>query len=112
MLDGFYVIKGDGLTQYTRSFSRRALNALFSALAVSKVGTTPVLTLGIEHKNRDDTAFVSAGSFGAISASSTSTPYTEVISGLREEVRFSFSISATNAWEGYLLRILAPAWFN
>ena len=112
MIDGFYFVKGDGSTQYSGTFSRQALNALFAALATQKIGTTPSLTIGVEHKNHDDVAFGPAGSFSAITTASATVPVTEVILGLKEEIRFSFTITATNPWEGFMIRMLAPAWFN
>jgi hypothetical protein len=32
------------------------------------------------------------------------------VSSLKEEVRFSYVITATNAWEGVLMSVLNPAW--
>ena len=113
MLDGFYFVKGDGSTQYSGSFPRQALNAIFNAMAVQKIGATPPsLVIGVEHKNRDETSFTAADTFGAITVASATVVNAKEILGLKEEVRFSFTITATNAWEGYLIRILAPTWFN
>ena len=112
MLDGFYFVKGDGSTQSSPPFPRQALNALFAALAAQRVGTTPNLTIGIDHRNRDDTVWGNAASFSAITSASLTVPVTEVVIGLKEEIRFTFTITATNPWEGYLIRMLAPAWFS
>ena len=108
MLVGFYIFKGDGSTQYSPSFPRQGLAATFLAQALQRVGTTPSLTIGVEHRNRDETSFVNASSFGAITNSGN--PQTLDISALKEEIRFSYTLTATNAWEGFLINILAPAW--
>jgi hypothetical protein len=112
MLDGFYFVKGDGSTQYSNSFSRQALNAIFNAMAVQKVGPSPSLTITVDHKNHDDTVWATIATFGVITTASATVVNSIVGTGIKEEVRFSFTLTATNQWEGFLIRMLAPGWFN
>ena len=104
---GEYFFKGDGSTQYSFTFPRGGLAATFVLQALQKVGTTPSLAVAIEHKNQSDTSWASAGAFSAITAVGV---YTVDITLIKEEVRISFTITATSAWEGYLLNLLAPSW--
>lgn len=107
MLIGTYFFKGDGSTQYSVTFPRGGLAGLFVLQALQKVGTTPSLDAIVEHKNHDEAVFTGAGSFAAITATGV---YSLNVTGLKEDVRISYAITATNQWEGFLLNLLAPSW--
>ena len=107
MLVGFYVLKGDGSAVYSPSFPRGGLAANFSTQILQLVGSPTGLALAVEHKNYEDTGFPNAGNFAAITAQGVAV---KDITGLKEEVRFSYTVSATNAWEGCYLLMAAPAW--
>jgi hypothetical protein len=109
MLIGSYIVKGDGGTQYSPSFPRGGLSATFRVQTTQRVGGTPSLTIVVEHKNAEDTAFTTAGTFSAITATGYAV-YSLDVSALKEEIRLSYAITATNAWEGFLLNVLAPVW--
>jgi hypothetical protein len=106
MLNGQYFFKGDGSTQHSPTFPRGGLAATFLAQILQLVGS-PSLIIGVEHKSHEDTSFISAGTFGAVTTVSNPTV---AITGLKEEIRFAYTITATNAWEGLLLNMLSPAW--
>ena len=106
MLVGFYFHKGDGSTQYSPPFPRGGLAATFVVQVLQLVGS-PSLTVRVEHKNIEDTAFALAGTFVAI----TTVSVNELdVSSLKEIIRLGYTIAATNAWEGVLMNVLAPAW--
>lgn len=107
MLVGFYVLKGDGTAVYSPSFDRVGLAAVFTAVVMQLIGSPTSLTIRVEHKNREDTLFGLASTFPAISAVN---PYSLDVSGLKEEVRFAFQVSATAAWEGFYLLMSPPSW--
>lgn len=106
MLVGFYFFKGDGSTQYSPTFSRKGMSATFIVQVLQLVGS-PGLTVTVEHKNLEDTSWTTAGTFSAISTVSIARLD---VASLKEQLRFGFAISATNAWEGMLMSTLAPAW--
>ena len=106
MRDGFYIFKGGGTAVYSPSFPRGGLGAIFTACILQMLGS-PTLTISIEHKNHDDTAWTNLGNFSSIT---TLGNFTKDLSPLKEEVRFVYTIAATNDWEGFLVNITAPAW--
>ena len=106
MLVGFYFFKGDGSTQYSPPFPRGGLAATFVVQVLQLVGS-PSLSVRIEHKNLEDTVFALAATFSAIATVSVNE---QDASGLKEVVRLGYTITATNAWEGVLINVLAPAW--
>lgn len=103
---GDYVFKGNGSAIYGPTFGRGGLGAVFTATALQIVGS-PTLVITVDHKNHEDTTWASAGAFGNITAVGQS--QTD-LSSLKEEIRFVYAITATNAWEGVLLLMTAPAW--
>ena len=107
-LIGQYFLKGDGLTQYSPTFPRGGLAALLVIQALQRVGSTPPsLAVTVEHKNSDDTTWTTAGSFSAITSIGV---YSLDVTGIKEEVRITYTITATQVYEGYLLNLLAPSW--
>ena len=106
MRNGFYVLRGGGIAIYSPSFPRGGLGAIFTACILQMLGS-PTLTISIEHKNHDDTSWVNLGNFSSIT---TLGNFTKDLSNIKEEVRFVYTIAATNDWEGFLINITAPAW--
>ena len=106
MRNGFYFHKGDGSTQYSPTFPRGGLSATFVAQILQLVGS-PSLIIEVEHKNIEDTSFVSAGTFSPVTTVSNPTL---AVANLKEQIRFSYTITASNAWEGVLMNMLAPSW--
>jgi len=107
-LIGQYFLKGDGLNQFSMTFPRGGLAATFVLQALQRVGPTPPsLTAVVETKNSDDTTWTTAGTFAAITSIGV---YTLDVTGLKEEVRISYILTASQPWEGFLLNLLAPSW--
>lgn len=103
---GFWVFKAGGVTLYFPSFPRGGLAAIFTATTLAMLGS-PSLLITVEHKNQDDTSFALLGAFSSIT---TLNNFTKDLSGIKEEVRFTFTVSATNDWEGFNVLMTAPAW--
>ena len=109
MLVGNYFLRGDGSTQYSPTFPRGGLAASFRVQALQRIGTSASLTVTVEHKNREDTSFTTAGTFSALSGAAPQSRDLDVTS-LKEEIRFSYVLTATNAYEGFLIYVFAPVW--
>lgn len=107
MLTGFYVLKGSGATKYTATFSRGGLSANFQVQVLDLIGAPADLGAVIEHKNVEDTAFLSAGAFPTISSISVANLS---VSNIKEQVRYAFTVTAASAWEGFYILLPAPAW--
>lgn len=102
---GEYVFKGSGATVYSSTFARGGLAAVFNGTVLQLVGS-PTLVVDVEHKNREDVSFSVLGSQSTIVAGQFDVDLT----GVKEEVRFAYKITATNAWEGVLLLMTRPTW--
>jgi len=105
---GEVISKGDGTTQYSMTFPRAGLAATFIINVLQRIGSTPPsLAVTVEHKNHDDTLFTNAGSFAAI----TSIGLHDLdVTALKEELRFTFTVTATQVYEGYRIDMLTPVW--
>ncbi len=99
-------VMGGTVPFYSPSFGRGGEAGLFS-LEVTHISGSPSLAVVVEHKNEDDVVWGSAGSFAAITVAGI-VP-TKDISGLKEELRFSFLPTGTDG-EAFHLIVAAPAW--
>jgi len=91
---------------YSPSFGRGGEAALFSLDVTHKMGTSPSLAVSIEHKNADDTSWAAAGAFTSITATGVAT---KDLSGLKEEIRFSFVPTGTDG-DAFHVVVAMPAW--
>jgi len=109
MLTGDLILHdGTGTTPlYTPPFSRRGEAAVFSLEATNDNGS-PTMVVTVEHRNEDDTAWGTAGTFGAIAGTGVSN--LDISSGLKELIRFAFTFSAGAAGDFYVVVIAPPAW--
>jgi len=97
MFTGFHVFKcPPGRAKNTPTFPRGGLSAVFTVQKLDLVGAVS-LAVTIEHENVEDTTSTPAGAFGSIT---TVTVATTEVNGLKEQIRFALSLTATNAWEG------------
>ena len=98
---------GTGTTRYySPAFPRGGEAALFSLDATHKYGASVAMDVAVEHKNSDETSWGVADTFSTISAVGVPT---KDISGLKEQIRFSFTFSAGSA--GNFFHVVAPpAW--
>jgi hypothetical protein len=106
MLTGFYGHKGDGTGFFSPEFPRGGLGGHFTLEVLHLLGS-PTMTVTVEHKNLDDTSWTSAVVFSAITTTGVKSADA---TALKEQLRFKFEISATNAWEGVYMLVAAPAW--
>lgn len=99
---------GTGTTAYySPSFPRGGLAAVFSMDVTHKNGASVAMTVTVEHKNDDETAWTTAGSFSSITTTGTKTVD---VSSIKEEVRLAFTFTAGSAGNFFHVVISAPAW--
>ena len=106
MIVGFQVTVMGGASFFSPSFGRGGEAALFSLEVTHKMGTSPSLTVEVDHKNLEDTTWSSAGSFTAITSTGVKT---KDITGLKEECRFKFTATGTDG-DAFHVIMAAPAW--
>src|SRR5210317_1293862 len=106
MIVGTQLTVMGGSPFYSPSFGRGGEAALFSLEVTHKIGTSPSLAVSIEHKNEDDTSWAAAGAFTAITATGVAS---KDVSGLKEEVRFSFTPTGTDG-DAFHVVVAEPAW--
>ena len=106
MIVGTQLTVMGGSPFYSPSFGRGGEAALFSLDVTHKMGTSPSLTVSVEHKNADDTTWAAAGAFTAITATGVAS---KDISGLKEELRFNFTPTGTDG-DAFHVIVAAPAW--
>ncbi len=106
MIIGQYILSGGGITIYSPAFPRGGLGAIFTASILQELGA-PSLTITVEHKNIEDTAWTALGTFAAITSPGN---YTKDLSPIKELVRFAYTTTAASGWEGFLVNMTAPAW--
>ena len=68
---GFNLLVMGGTPLYSPSFPRGGEAALFSVEVLALLGS-PSIAIDVQHKNYDDTAWTSAGSFSALFSSNSS----------------------------------------
>ena len=107
MIVGSTLFKLDGSPYYTSEMPRSGLAATF-AFQVRNVSGSPLVTVTIEHRNYDETAWSAAGAFSAISAVGTTT---EDVTGIKELYRLRVEFDASNGADAAIHYFLpAPAW--
>ena len=85
---------------------RGAHNAFFTVDVVTMTGTNPVLTIRVQHKNREDTSFTNAATFDTFTVPGMQKLE---VNDLKEEVRMCFEMEAGDM---ALVSILEPMWFD
>ena len=106
MIVGTQVTVMGGSPFYSPSFPRGGEAALFSLEVTHKMGTSPSLLVEVDHKNFEDTAWASAGSFTAITATGVAS---KDLGTLKEECRFKFTPTGTDG-DAFHVIVAAPAW--
>jgi hypothetical protein len=102
---GDYFRRFAGGTQYSPSFPRGGLSAVFG-VEIFFVDASASLTVGIEHKNIEDTSYSLLGSLASLTSSVNMLP----LSGIKELVRFAYTVNGSNAYDTVYANILAPMW--
>jgi len=106
MIVGVTLMKLAGSAYHSLPFSRRGDSALFSAY-VQQVSEAPSLAIDVEHKNVEDTAWTTAGSFSAITTAGIAT---KDLSGLKEQIRYKMTITAGTPTAAVHFYIDRPSW--
>ena len=108
MILGFNVYC-DGATStpyHTTSFPRRGQAAVFS-LQVTHLSATTTLDVTVEHRNREDTSWSTAGSFATITSTGVSTVN---LGSLKEEIRFALAVPPGVGGDWCRVYIAPPGW--
>jgi len=106
MIVGVTLFALSGSAYYSLPFSRRGDAGLFS-IYVQQVSENPTMTVDVEHKNVEDTAWLTAGSFSAITTTGMAT---KDVSALKEQVRYKITITATSPTAAVHFYIDRPSW--
>lgn len=89
--------------------ARASLRGIFSVQVTNKVGAALSLDVIVEHRNQEDTAWATAGTFPAIVGPGT---FMLDVAGLKELVRYKFQFTAGGATDGVYLFAAAPQWLR
>lgn len=106
MVVGFTLMKLDGNPYYSPQFNRGGNAAQFSAqiLAITADGE---IDIDVEHKNADDTSWSLLVSFATASVVSLITADS---GGIKEQLRFKYTVDGTHEYDAVHLQMLAPTW--
>jgi len=104
MVIGITLLK-NATPYYSPTFARGGLAAVFSCEALQ--GTQFTLDIDVEHKNMDDTGFTLLGSFTQLNAAGVGSLNE---SGIKEQVRFKYTVGGAQAYSYVHFNMLAPAW--
>ena len=96
---------GANVTQYSPSFPRGGEAAVFSIEILALISGASI-NFGVEHKNFEDTSWVSLGSTNATSVGMWPLP----LAGIKEEVRLTYVVGGSNATDTVYANVLAPQW--
>lgn len=105
MVIGTTLLRNGGATYFSPVFFRGGQAAVFSVELLVLTGTS--FTIVVQHKNMADTAWTSAGTFGALVAIGIETLD---LSGLKEQIRFTYVVVGPNNYDAAHFNMLAPAW--
>lgn len=92
---------------YSPSFPRGGLAAIFTMDVTHQNGGSLAMTVAVEHKNEDETAWTTAGTFSSITATGVQTID---VTSIKEEVRLAFTFSAGSAGNFFHVVVSSPAW--
>lgn len=101
------LFKLDANPYFSPEFGRGGMRAICSARATHVAGSG-TLTITVQHKNSDDTAFADLAAFSVFSA--TGTDQLE-ITGMKEILRFKFEVGGPGATSAVAFMMTAPQWF-
>lgn len=101
------LLKLDGNPYYSPEFGRGGLRAFFTC-NVTHLSGSATLDIDIEHRNADDTAFTSAGSFTQFTATGTSS---KDVSALKEILRLKFTVGGAGSTSAIAYLMPPPQWY-
>jgi hypothetical protein len=94
-----------GAVQYGPTFPRGGNAAVF-AVEVFAADAGAALTVIVEHKNASDTSWTTLATLAGLTAGVN----TQTATGIKEQLRLSFAVTGTNAWDSVYANVLAPSW--
>jgi hypothetical protein len=106
MVIGITLMKLGGTPYYSPQFPRGGNAAVFAA-EVLNLSTGAGLDIIVQHKNSDETSWTTAGTFASIGAADVETLE---VTGLKEEIRFRYSVTGNDEYDAVHFNMLAPAW--
>ena len=107
MYIGILFMRLGGVSYYSPTFPRGGLAATFGIEVFALTGTSPTLECVVEHKNSEDTAFTTAGSFSSMTAAGV----TKLdVSTLKEEIRLNITVGGSANTNTVYANVLAPMW--
>lgn len=98
----------NGLVAYSPWFDRGALEGIFAA-DVIRIGGAGTLTVAVEHRNRADTLPTVLGTIGPLAVTGVGDVQ---LSGVKEEVRFRYTVGGTAVTDWVHWRMLTPTWMG
>ena len=104
----FYVFKGGGAAVYSPEFGRGGLDGVFN-LYIWQLLNSPTVTVTIEGRAADGTAFATVGTFASIT---TTGAKASTQTALPEILRFKFEVAGASDHSGVAVEMLAPVWRN
>jgi len=106
MIIGTTMMKLGGLAQYSPQFNRGGNAAIFT-VEVLDAGSTPSFTIDVEHKNSDDVSWSNLATIGPVA---TPGLYDTGASGIKEQLRFKYTVGGANPYSAVHFNMLAPTW--
>lgn len=107
MIVGVTLMKLDGNPYFSPEFSRAGLAATFAG-RVSNVANAPNLSISVETRNSDQTAWTPLGSFSVVTAIGS---ITVDLTGCMEIVRFRYAFAPADTWNAAVhILMQAPSW--
>lgn len=97
--------RGNGNPRLGPTFPRGGLGAQF-ACEVFDNDPGVTMSIAIQHKNHDDVVFTTLGTIATMAVGVNSVNLT----GIKEEVRFAFTVNGANPDDTVYANVLAPAW--
>ena len=107
MVVGSTLMMLGGAPYFSPAFGRGGLSAVFSCEALQFSGPGVTLLVTVEHKNNEDLLFVPLGAFPPILAVGV-TPL--ALTGIKEQVRFTYTVAGAVPTDAAHFAMLAPAW--
>jgi len=105
MVVGETLMKLSGSDYFSPQFNRGGNAAIFSCECLQI--TASGFDIDVEHKNSEDTSWGLAGSFSTITMPGVTF---EPISALKEQIRFKYTVTGSNAYDAVCFNMLAPSW--
>jgi hypothetical protein len=107
MYVGSVFIRMNGTTYNSPTFPRGGLAGLFGIELLALSGTSVSLECVVQHKNREDTSYTTAGTFASMTAAGLATLD---VSGLKEEIRLAITVGGSAATNTVYAIVLPPMW--